>query len=368
MTRVASAVQVAEQVMALAAVDGIAGHEGGVRELLRQAWGGQGALDNAGNLIRKFTGAPAGPTVAVIGHLDEPGFFVNYVHDNGLVSFIKVGRALKEQTLPAQRVRIQTAKGPVLGVIGTFKLAHFLVGHDDQQVSVPPSTELVIDPGFTSRAEAEAAGIEIGCPVTFYGGQARLADHAIIGKAVGARSAAAVLALLGQALAAEPPAATVYLAAAAGKEAGHLGAKVLANTLAADLYIVVDALSTDPGENHSNVHTGRGPVIRVLEEFHEYTQGFLVHPQVAAGLAAAAAAAGVRVQTQLYEGGIVTAASEISTRATGLPVAVVGVPVRNPASPGEVVRVEDVQGATALLHEFIRNLDAAAVSGMRNWE
>ena len=71
--------------------------------------------DHLGSVICRLNSSGPGPKVALAGHLDEIGFMVNIVTKEGFVKFLNLG-GWWDQVLLAQRVVIETHKGPVMGV------------------------------------------------------------------------------------------------------------------------------------------------------------------------------------------------------------------------------------------------------------
>src|SRR5690625_4031902 len=63
--------------------------------------------DNLGSLIAKKVGDENGPKIMVSGHLDEVGFMVTRIDDNGFIYFQTVG-GWWSQVMSAQRVTIMT--------------------------------------------------------------------------------------------------------------------------------------------------------------------------------------------------------------------------------------------------------------------
>ncbi|MEG7763443.1 peptidase M28, partial [Listeria monocytogenes] len=63
-------------------------------------------------------GAEEGPRVLVAAHMDEVGFMVTQITDNGLLRFQTIG-GWNPQVLQAQRVQIMTPIGPVIGVVAS---------------------------------------------------------------------------------------------------------------------------------------------------------------------------------------------------------------------------------------------------------
>src|SRR5699024_9880240 len=66
--------------------------------------------EHLGSLIAEKIGDKNGPKVMVAGHLDEVGFMVTRIDDNGFVYFQTVG-GWWSQVMLAQRVTILTRKG-----------------------------------------------------------------------------------------------------------------------------------------------------------------------------------------------------------------------------------------------------------------
>src|SRR5947209_18439959 len=72
--------------------------------------------DHVGSSIARVSGTAGGPTLAVIGHIDEIGLHVTHIDDDGYLKFGQVG-GWDVAVLIGQRVRLQTRSGPVTGVI-----------------------------------------------------------------------------------------------------------------------------------------------------------------------------------------------------------------------------------------------------------
>ncbi len=73
--------------------------------------------DRYGNAIAVLN--PKGsPVIMLDGHVDEIGLMVKHIDDKGFIRFQAIG-FIHSGMLLALRVTIHTAKGPVLGVIGT---------------------------------------------------------------------------------------------------------------------------------------------------------------------------------------------------------------------------------------------------------
>ena len=71
-----------------------------------------------GSIFGVKRGNENGPVVMVAGHMDEVGFMVTSITDNGMIRFQTLG-GWWSQVLLAQRVEIITRNGSVPGVIGS---------------------------------------------------------------------------------------------------------------------------------------------------------------------------------------------------------------------------------------------------------
>src|ERR671913_246203 len=95
---------------------GAPGFEGPVRNILRREW--QGLLtdlrtDGLGNLLGTLRGQSTGARVLLMAHMDEVGFLVRHIDDQGFVYFHGVGGYF-DQSLLTQRMSIMTPKGIVI--------------------------------------------------------------------------------------------------------------------------------------------------------------------------------------------------------------------------------------------------------------
>ena len=99
---------------------------------------------------RASPGTAGGPSLAVVGHIDEIGVHVTHIDDDGFLRFGQVGGWDPIQ-LVGQRILLDTRGGPVRGVIGR-KAIHLL--DEDERKQRPELKDLHIDIGAASGDEA----------------------------------------------------------------------------------------------------------------------------------------------------------------------------------------------------------------------
>ncbi|GIV42125.1 MAG: peptidase M42 [Vicingaceae bacterium] len=115
-------------------------------------------VDNMGNVIAIKKGTKNKKIMAA-AHMDEIGFIVTHIDDNGFVFFHTLG-GFDPKTLTAQRVIVH-GKKDLIGVMGS-KPVHVM--KPEEKTKMPSTTEFFIDLGLPKK-EVEK-WIEIGNPIT----------------------------------------------------------------------------------------------------------------------------------------------------------------------------------------------------------
>ena len=101
--------------------------------------------------------------IMLAGHMDEIGFIVHHIDDQGLVYFSGIGG--HDSVVPVgQRVWIHGDGGPVAGVIGR-KAIHLLT--EEERKKKPELKDQWIDVGARTKADAEAACSPSATSITY---------------------------------------------------------------------------------------------------------------------------------------------------------------------------------------------------------
>ena len=145
-------------------IAGAPGFEKRIRDLVIEEvspWVDELSVDNLGNVITLKKGAnnPEAKKAMVAAHMDEIGFIVTHIDDNGFVRFHTLG-GFDPKTLTAQRVIIH-GKEDVIGVMGS-KPIHVMTPEERNKVA--KISDYFIDLG-RSKEEVEQL-ISIGDPIT----------------------------------------------------------------------------------------------------------------------------------------------------------------------------------------------------------
>ena len=223
-----------ELLTSLCALDGVSGYEDAVRdfilsELKKSSVPMDVQVDKIGNVLVHLYGEKSAENVLQVdAHMDEVGFIVTHVCDNGMLRFATIG-GINDAMLYGHRVRINDR----VGVIGG-KAMHQCKGDDAKKV--PSADSMVIDIGCKDGEEAKKY-IQVGDTGTFDAGLTWLNDTVFYGKAVDDR----IGCLLLLELAMKQPVRDIWLSFSTQEEVGLRGAGVATEAIKPDYVIAIDA-------------------------------------------------------------------------------------------------------------------------------
>ena len=141
---------------------GVPGHEQKVRELITKELKGvvdEISVDNMGNLIALKKGKSDAKKVMAAAHMEEIGFIISHIDDNGFLRFHPLG-GFDPKTLTAQRVVVH-GKKDLVGVMGT-KPIHLMTA--EERVKPLSLNDYFIDLGMKKNEVVKS--IEVGNTVT----------------------------------------------------------------------------------------------------------------------------------------------------------------------------------------------------------
>ncbi len=305
--------------------------------------------DKVGSSFARVAGTGGGPTLAVVGHIDEIGLHVSHIEDDGYLRFGQVG-GWDAGVLIGQRVQVRTRNGDVVGVIGR-KPIHLL--KDEDRKNVPEVKELHIDIGAKDGDEAREL-VRIGDVAVIDAAPLEFRHDRVVSRAldnrVGCYVAAEAARLVSEAGGAP---GDVLALAVAQEETTFAGARTSAFFHEPDIAIVVDlTFATDqPGVE-------LGPITKhPLDSGPVIARGTSLHPLVFELLYEAGEAEGIPFTLESLGKGTGTDADAIHLSRAGIPTGLVSVPCRYMHSPVEMVSVADVDAAARLIAAFARRLD-----------
>jgi len=281
------------------------------------------------------------PKVMLAGHIDEIGFLIHYIDDNGYCYFKGIGGHDLSNAV-GQRLTVHTAKGPVPGVIG--KKPIHLLKPEERGKSVSYE-DLWIDIGCTSKDETVAAGIRVGDPATYVDGFTQLAGDRVTARALDNRVGAWVVAEALRRVKAMQPQAEVVAVATVQEEIGLRGAKASAYGvdphvgIAVDVTFATDFPSMDKRKT-SELKLGAGPTV---------LRGANANRKLSDRLIQTAEANEIPIQLEADPAGTGTDANAMQISRAGMCTGLVGVPLRYMHTPCEIISLSDADHAAELL-------------------
>lgn len=353
--------QTEEFLKALTEAHGIPGYETEVRALLREYMEPLGTLsqDKLGSLICHQ--GDSGPKVVLAGHMDEIGFMVSHITDEGFLKFQQLG-GWWDQVLLGHRVVIKGRKGDVVGVIGA-KPPHLLDAEERKKIVV--KKEMYIDIGATSKAGVDEAGVRPGdaiVPLSDF--QILSGGRTYISKAFDNRiGCAVVIDVLRHFKEQGGNPNQIFGVQTVQEEVGVRGAATSAHAIDPDVAIILesDIAGDVPGikPEESNVKLGGGPTVML------YDSMMIPNVRLRDLVIDTAADLGISVQFSVMPGGG-TDGGAIHKHKTGVPTVVIGVPARHIHSHGAIIHRDDYDQAIQLVTAVVAALDEATVAELTN--
>ncbi len=334
----------------LTELPGISGRENAVRRYLKEIlspYADSVRTDAMGNLI-VFKKGTSSKNLLFCAHMDEVGLMIHHIDERGFLRFVTVG-GIDPRTLLAQRVRVQTKNGPLLGVIGT-KPAHITTEAD--RAKAVGVKDLCIDLGLP--AQQVLATVEPGDFAVLDRSYEEFGDGMVCAKALDNRAGVFVLAELVKAI--QKPFYNVYAVFTVQEEVGLRGATTAAFGIEADVALCLDTTGAAdiPGCAPQDYITalGKGVGITALDA------RTITHPVLFETLKTICDKCAIRRQIRIApRGGNDAGAVHLSK--TGVPTCGLSIPTRNIHSNVEIVCKADVEQTFRLAYE-------AAQNGMEN--
>ncbi len=345
----------------LTEVGGVPGFEYEVKEVIAKYLQGKAELsrDNLGSVIAKKVGSGTGPKIMLPGHMDEIGFMVSFITEQGYLKFVPLG-GWWDQVMLAKRVIVRTDKGDVPGIIGS-KPPHILP--PDERKNVVEKKDMFIDIGAASREETEEVfGVRVGDPIVPDSSfQLMKNEKMMMSKAWDDRIGCALFIDVIRALQGTDHPNTVYGVGTVQEEVGLRGAKTTANVIEPDVCIAVEVgIAGDmPGvkEEDAPPKLGKGPILLVADA------SLVAHRQLRSLVVNTAKEAGIDLQYATMMGGG-TDAGAVHVSGAGVPSVCLAVPARYIHTHTSIIHRDDYEATVKLVTEVVKRLDQNTVSGL----
>ncbi len=332
---------------------GCPGHEEDVTDYLLKkleklsvdkAW-----TDPLGNVLAIKKGSdPNGLRILLDGHVDEVGFMISHINENGFLTIETLGGIDKRLILGAL-LQFQTEdKKRIIGVVGTTP-PHLT--KLEEREKVPAINEMFVDIGCCSEKEVLDLGLDIGSVGTFYTDSKMLNEKIILGKAFDDRTACNVIIHVLEELKEVEIPNTILVNFAVQEEVGLRGATVGAFTLDPNIALAIEnTIASDvPKVPPSKVVTklGEGPSVTVAD------RSLIVPKNILNRIKQAAEIDNITWQYKkpTYGG---TDAGRISISKSGVPSGVISVPCRYIHSNAGILNINDIVETIKLVINFCK--------------
>lgn len=348
-----------EMFRALTELPGAPGNEHAVRDYMREElrkYSDELIQDNLGGIFGVRKGPHDGPRIMVAGHMDEVGFMVSQITDNGMIRFQPLG-GWWNQVLLAQRVQVMTDNGPVIGVIGSIP-PHLL---SDEVRNWPMDIKnMLIDIGADDKENAEKIGIRPGqqiVPVTPFTPLAN--EKKILAKAWDNRYGCGLAIELLKELHGESLQNHLYSGANVLEEVGLRGAAAAATMIDPDLFFALDASPANDAAGNKNEfgQLGKGTLLRI------YDRSMVTHRGMREFVLDMAETHQIPYQYFISQGG--TDAGRVHQSNEGVPSAVIGICSRYIHTSGSIIHTDDYAAAKELLVKLVKACDRTTVETIK---
>lgn len=294
-----------------------------------------------GNVVGKFGVHRDGlPHLVLDAHIDQVGFIVTSITDDGFVKFDQLG-GIDRRLLPAQPVVIH-GKRDIKGVICSVP------PHLSSGAEVLKYEDTAIDTGFDSEMLEEL--VSLGDSITFDVKCRSLIGDRVTGAALDDRCGIAAILRTLELLGDAKLRYNITVIFSAQEELGERGAKIGAFMLEPDIALAVDvSFAMAQGENEKKCgKLGEGPMIGVSPSLSR---------RISDELFIAAKKNGIPYQTEVMNGLTSTNADRYSVSKCGAETCTVSIPLRNMHTPVEVIDMKDIELTAELISAFVKEVE-----------
>ena len=327
----------------LCRLNGASGDEVRVREYIRSHITADEIItDNLGNLLvfKKGRKTPKN-RIMFAAHMDEVGFMITDISEDGFLSFGAVG-GINPDVVIGRAMRVESADGEISGVVGT-KAIH--QQSKDERAKMPSFDEMYLDIGAGSKAEAEnlvKRGNYAYFDTEFFG----FSDGFIKGKAIDDRAGCLIMMdMINGDLEYD-----AWYAFTVQEEIGTRGSKAAAFTIAPDIAIVLETTTAcdiaGVAGSKKVCELGKGAVVSYMDRSTVYDRGLY---SLAFDIAKANNIA-VQTKTQIAGG---NDSGSIHVSRGGVRTCAISVPCRYLHSPSCVIKESDYHAVKALAEKML---------------
>ncbi len=326
-----------ELIKTLTSVSAVGGNEGEMISVLKELLSAYGKVetDAVNNVICTFG---EGYHILLDAHMDEIGFTVTSVSDEGFLKIAPCGGIDKRMLLGAEVTVCGSKKTD--GIISTLP-PHLQKSADEKKV--PDISELAVDIGMDKESADKL--VMPGSAVIFKRQFTELLNNQISSNCLDDRAGAAAILLALDKLKQLPVKITVLFSTQ--EELGTRGAKTGTYGRNADEAIAVDvSFAYTPGCNKEDCgKIGKGAMIGISP---------VLDRNISDALIKTAKNSGIKYQKEIMNGKTGTNADVISISENGIKCGLISIPLKYMHSPVEVVDLSDIESTAELIAAYVK--------------
>src|SRR6476661_3239642 len=309
---------------------------------------GEVSSDALGSSWVRVPGTGGGPSLALVGHIDEIGMVVTHLGDDGLAALRPIG-GFDPHVMLGQRVHVLARGGAVPGVVGA-RFQKRKRGEDRKPLDYD---DLFLDVGAKDGDELRGL-VRPGDVLVWHGAPVALRGERFASRSFDNRIGCYVALEAARRIGEQGGAPGEVIAVAAVQEevGDFAGSRTSAFGIEPDVALAIDVTrATDirggDHEDEGKIVLGGGPTL---------TRGPTIHPDVFELLHDTAEAEGIPFGIEVTRGNTWTDADAVYLSRRGVPTGLVSIPLRYMHSPVETVDLGDVEAAVRLIVAFALGL------------
>ena len=341
-------------------IPGLAGYETYVKQYIEKFLKNKkikSVSDRLGNFSCTLNGNTKLPSIMIFAHMDQIGFIVKKIEQNGIIRVERVG-GVSEKTLASTSVVVRNEIGNLIeGVIGNK--SHHVTNADEKYI-VSKYADLYFDFGFNSQKEVLSNGVNIGSPITFKPSLNKIGKNKIVGTAIDDRVNCAVILELIDSLKKIKNRPTVHLVFSVQEEFNLRGVIPITRSLKPDIAIQLDInIAADTVETSETGHAylGGGPTMSMYSFHGRGTlNGLIPHPSLVELFTKIAKKNKISLQ-RVATSGLLTETSYVQLEGNGIACIDLGFPARYSHSPNEMCDLRDVIQLKKLIIQSIKSIN-----------
>jgi putative aminopeptidase FrvX len=309
---------------------------------------GEVSSDALGSSWVRVPGTGGGPSLALVGHIDEIGMVVTHLGDDGLAALRPIG-GFDPHVMLGQRVHVLARGGALPGIVGA-RFQKRKRGEDRKPLDYD---DLFLDVGAKDGDELRGL-VRPGDVLVWHGAPVALRGERFASRSFDNRIGCYVALEAARRIGEQGGAPGEVIAVAAVQEevGDFAGSRTSAFGIEPDVALAIDVTrATDirggDHEDEGKIVLGGGPTL---------TRGPTIHPDVFELLHDTAEAEGIPFGIEVTRGNTWTDADAVYLSRRGVPTGLVSIPLRYMHSPVETVDLGDVEAAVRLIVAFVLGL------------